>query len=213
MSYDYLFKIVMVGDNRVGKTSYADRLCSESYHNDYRATLGVDFHCKNILLHDNIVIKTHIWDTAGQDKFKPIVEIYYKEVAGAIIMYDITNKHSFNRVNVWKERINRGQNNNLNMPTILIGCKTDMKSKREVSEKEAQEYANNNNMLYSEISNKDNKNIEETYKRLIYDIFFKMDDVNLSPGIKRHFSQEERLCDKDHVRACKKMSLTCCTII
>jgi Ras-related protein Rab-1A len=213
MSYDYLFKIVLMGDARVGKTSYADRLCVNSYHNDYRSTLGVDFHCKNVILHDNIVIKTHIWDTAGQDKFRSIVETYYKEVAGAVIMYDITNRNSFNRIEEWKSRIYKYQINNINIPIILIGCKTDIDFKREVTKNEAEEYANKNNMLYYEISNKKGINVEESYKKLIYDIFSRMDVVNLSPGIKRHFSQEELLNEKNEIRACKKFSFSCCTII
>ena len=207
MSYDFLYKFVLVGDKNVGKTSYLDNLVGNSYVNIYRPTLGVDFYTKSITLHDNIVIKTHIWDTAGDDKFGQIIKGYYLGTAGIIVMFDITNRQSFINVDMW---VNKIKNINKDViPIFLIGSKLDNSERRTVSMKDANDYANSRNMRYMEISSKNDINVLNSFKTLVSKIYSHMDTIDLGPGIKRHFSQERKrdcISNKD----CK---YSCCTII
>ena len=110
MSYDYLCKIILIGNTGVGKTSYCDRLAHNKYDEMFIPTLGVDFFSKHVKLDDNTVLKTHIWDTAGQEKFNGIITHYYKDIAGAIIIFDIGSRYTFTRVNYWKNEIIKKMN-------------------------------------------------------------------------------------------------------
>ena len=91
MSYDYLFKLIFVGDTHVGKTAITDRLIRDRYLGRYDSTIGVDFACVNTVINKKDRIKAHIWDTAGQESFSSIISNYYKGIAGAAIVFDITN--------------------------------------------------------------------------------------------------------------------------
>ena len=209
MSYDYLYKLVLIGDENVGKTSYADKLLSDVFFDVYRPTLGVDFYTKSLTLHDNIVIKTHMWDTAGHDKFSPIIKSYFLGIAGAIIMFDITKKKTFHNVKNWVTKLKR--ENTDEFPILLLGSKLDKCKNREVNRTEAKEYAKENKMIYYEISSKDNINIINSFQEFVRKIFSKMDITELGPGIKRHFSQDrDRDCDIKIHRECK---YSCCYII
>ena len=130
MSYDYLYKIILIGNTGVGKTSYCDRLVHNKYNDIFLPTLGVDFFAKHMKLDDNTVIKTHIWDTAGQEKFNGIIKHYYKDIAGAIIMFDISNKYTFNRVKYWKNEIIKKSNCEINsFPLLILVSKCDNKNR------------------------------------------------------------------------------------
>ena len=211
MSYDYLFKLIFIGEPRVGKTSYADRLVDDKYKNQYGPTLGVDFYSKHITLDDNVVIKNHIWDTAGQEKFSPLIRNYYKGIAGAVIMFDITNRNSFNKVRYWITQLDANKDTDKYIPVIVIGNKID-KEDRKVSRKEAEHLAYNNDMLYDEISCKSGINLEESFKRIVIDIYARMDKEALGPGIRRHFSQENISYD-EYSQEPLKVKQSCCSII
>jgi len=214
MSYDYLYKVILIGNTGVGKTSYCDKLVHDTYTSIFIPTLGVDFFSKSIKLHDNTVIKSHIWDTAGQEKFNGIISHYYKDIAGAIIMFDISNRYSFNRINYWKQEIIKKSNCKINsFPIVLLGNKSDNKN-REVTRDEAEVFALKNSMIYEEITCKKNENIESSFLKLIKEIYCRMNPVVLGPGIRRHFSQNRGDClinciDDD--KNCSKYS--CCTIV
>lgn len=214
MSYDYLYKIILIGNTGVGKTSYCDRLLHNKYNDIFLPTLGVDFFAKNITLDDNTVIKTHIWDTAGQEKFNGIITHYYKDIAGAIIMFDISNRYTFNRLKYWKNEIIKKSNCEINsFPILLLGNKCDNKN-REVTRDEAEIYALKNSMIYEEITCKHNYNIEKSFLKIGKEIYQRMDKEKLGPGIKRHFSQtkDELLKNMDFDRKCPSTT-TCCVII
>jgi small GTP-binding protein len=209
MSYDYLYKLVLIGDENVGKTSYADKLLSDVFFDVYRPTLGVDFYTKKLTLHDNIVIKTHMWDTAGHEKFYPIIKSYFLGIAGAIIFFDITKRKTFDNVINWVTRLK--ECNRDVFPILLLGTKSDKCKNREVDDGEAMEYAKQNDMIYYEISAKDNSNIINSFHELVRKIFSRMDVNNLGPGIQRHFSQDnDRECN---IKLNKECKYRCCNII
>ncbi len=214
MSYDYLYKVILIGNTGVGKTSYCDKLVHNTFTSIFIPTLGVDFFSKSIKLDDGTVIKSHIWDTAGQEKFNGIISHYYKDIAGAIIMFDISNRYSFYRVNHWKKEISKKSNCEINsFPILLLGNKSDNKN-REVTRDEAEIFALKNSMIYEETTCKKDVNIESSFVKLIKEIYCRMNPNILGPGIKRHFSQDKNqhlLNCIDDDKKCSKHS--CCIIL
>jgi len=184
MSYDYLYKCILVGDTNAGKTSYADRLVNNSFNHVHESTIGVDFRCKVNILQNHTVIKTHIWDTAGQEKFASIITNYYKGIASAVIFFDVGRRSSFERAEYWRQEIVRNRASNDPMIIMLVGNKID-RNKRVISTLEAEAYANKHNLLYSETSCKNDINVEESFKKLITTIYDTMDKENPGCGIKR----------------------------
>ena len=124
MSYDYLFKIIFIGDASVGKTALAERITKNEFHETYNSTIGVDFSTVTLDICDHS-IKTHIWDTAGQECFASIISTYYRGIAGAVIVFDITSRSSFRKCSFWLNQIK--QNGTIgHLPIItLVGNKID----------------------------------------------------------------------------------------
>ncbi len=140
MSYDYLFKLIFIGDTSVGKTAIIDRLTHDRYLARYDNTIGVDFACINTVINNKDRIKAHIWDTAGQESFASIITTYYRGIAGAAIIFDLTRKESFQRVDFWLNELKNKRENNQPISILLIGNKKD-RSRREVTIGEIENYA------------------------------------------------------------------------
>jgi small GTP-binding protein len=158
--YDYLFKLIIIGDTNTGKSCLLQRFADDSYNNEFISTIGVDFKVKTITINDKM-IKTQIWDTAGQDRFRSITNSYYRGAHGIIISYDITNKQSFVNIERWMRNVKDFVSDNA--VKILIGTKSDLEEKRKVSKKELEDLANELDMKYIETSAKDNKNVDELF--------------------------------------------------
>ena len=158
--YDYLFKLIIIGDTNTGKSCLLQRFADDSYTNEFISTIGVDFKVKTITINDKM-IKTQIWDTAGQDRFRSITNSYYRGAHGIIISYDITNKQSFVNIERWMRNVKDFGSDNA--VKILIGTKSDLEEKRKVSKKELEDLANELDMKYIETSAKDNKNVDELF--------------------------------------------------
>ncbi|KAI8643193.1 GTP-binding protein [Parasitella parasitica] len=171
-SYDYLFKIVIVGDSGVGKSNLLLRYTSDEFLEDSRSTIGVEFATKSIKI-DKCFIKAQIWDTSGQERYKAITSAFYRGAVGALLVYDITRKSSFVHVNHWLKELQ--DHTKENIPLVLIGNKMDLaNNKRAVSTEDAQQYAKEANMLFFETSALDATNVnyafqtmfDHTYKEL-----------------------------------------------
>ena len=165
MSYDYLFKMIFVGDTNVGKTAIANRLSRNRFDCHYDATIGVDFSSLTLDINEKR-IKTHIWDTAGQECFSSIITTYYRGVAGAVLVFDVGRESSFKKCNYWLNQV-LGKGTCDHIPSLfLIGNKCD-RDKRVVSREDAENFAKENNMLYFETSAKKDINVHESYKKII----------------------------------------------
>ena len=161
--YDYLFKMLIIGDSGVGKSSLMNRFSDNIFSESYINTIGVDFKIRTIEVNGKM-IKLQIWDTAGQERFRTIVSSYYRGAHGIMIVFDITDKDSFNNVNMWYNEIQKYASSNIK--TILIGNKADFESKRQVDYSEAKEYADSMNMTYFETSAKTALNVEKSFFEL-----------------------------------------------
>ena len=209
MSYDYIFKLLIIGTMRTGKSCIVDRFSRNRFNCVHNSTIGVDFSSVLTTINNSDRIKIHIWDTAGNRAFGPIINTYYRGVAGSIIVFDITNRNSFNAINDWYSQIQEFSDNK-NMPVLLVGNKTDLKQKRNVSYEEAQMVAKTLNMIYYETSAKNDENIHECFHALIKEIYENMDKEKLGPGIRPHFSQEKQKLIKKNTN--NEVSRCCCCI-
>ena len=136
--YDYLFKLIIVGDSNVGKTNIMSKYIRDQFNFNSKSTIGVEFGTK-ILTIDNKKIKAQIWDTAGQERYKSITSAYYKGAKGALIVYDITNKFTFESVDKWVQDLNSYGEKNLTL--LLVGNKSDLENKRQINKEEGEEKA------------------------------------------------------------------------
>jgi len=185
--YDYLFKYILVGDTGVGKSCLLYQFSGKRFEENTLTTVGVDFHPCMIKVNGKRV-KLQIWDTAGQEKFRTITRSYYRGVAGVILAYDITRRGSFEALRTWVEDI-REQTANPNVSIMLVGCKNDLESKREVSIDEGRAFADSNGLLFMETSAKTAMNVESAFVEVARDIsrkinFGVLDLNNEANGIK-----------------------------
>ncbi|XP_021732771.1 GTP-binding protein YPTM2-like [Chenopodium quinoa] len=165
--YDYLFKLLLIGDSGVGKSCLLLRFADDSYLDSYISTIGVDFKIRTVE-QDNKTIKLQIWDTAGQERFRTITSSYYRGAHGIIIVYDITDQESFNNVKQWLSEIDRYASNNVNK--LLVGNKSDLTANRAVPYETAKAYADEIGIPFLETSAKDATNVEQAFLTMTTDI-------------------------------------------
>ena len=143
--YDMIFKILLIGDSYVGKTNMLSRYLKNEFFPNSKATVGVEFGSKRFEI-EEYVIKAQIWDTAGQERYKAITNAYYKGAKGALLVYDITRKETFESVDKWIPDLKK--NGDEQVTIMLIGNKCDLESQRQVSreagENKAKEFSKYN---------------------------------------------------------------------
>ena len=143
------YKIVIIGDQHVGKTSIISKYKYETIEDNYAPTVGIDFLTKNVFLEDK-TIRLIMWDTAGQERFKSLIPSYLKNAHSIILTFDITSKNSFNSLNKWLEDIKNHVQDNVFI--VLCGNKIDLNNKRQVNFEDAQKFAKDNDLVYIETS-------------------------------------------------------------
>jgi len=159
--YDYLFKLLLIGDSGVGKSCLLLRFADDTYTESYISTIGVDFKIRTIDL-DGKTVKLQIWDTAGQERFRTITSSYYRGAHGIIIVYDVTDKESFNNVKHWISEIDKYAADGVNK--LLVGNKCDLASKKVVAYDEAKELADSLGVRFMETSAKNAHNVEQAFQ-------------------------------------------------
>mmetsp|Transcript_14891 Transcript_14891/g.20805 ORF Transcript_14891/g.20805 Transcript_14891/m.20805 type:complete len:204 (+) Transcript_14891:96-707(+) len=175
--YDYLFKLLLIGDSGVGKSCLLLRFADDTYTESYISTIGVDFKIRTIELNGK-TIKLQIWDTAGQERFRTITSSYYRGAHGIIVVYDITDQVSFNNVKQWLQEIDRYACENVNK--LLVGNKSDLASKRAVDYNTAKEFADSLGIPFLETSAKNSTNVEQAFLTMAGEIKNRM--VNTTSG-------------------------------
>ena len=165
---DLFFKIVVVGDCAVGKSSILSRYINNQFSKESKSTIGVELSSKCFKI-DNKVIKINIWDTAGQERFTSITSAYYKGAKGALIVYDITRQDTFDNIDKWLRELRLKINADIKV--FIIGNKSDLSLLRQVDYEEAKRKAEKLKVKLYETSALDSKNINEAFKTLIIDIY------------------------------------------
>ena len=185
-AYDYTCKIVLVGECSVGKTALTQRLVYDMYQKKMDPTIGVDYSTKIFKMSDSSRVKLQMWDTAGQENFISLIRTYYKDVAGALIVFDVCDRRTFNRVKFWYNELKR--NSGDDYPILIVGNKID--GLRVVNSYEGQELAKQLNCLYSEISVKTGQNSFEAIKKFTQHMYSKREEL---PAFKNSVLEEMRL--------------------
>ena len=179
--YDFIFKIILIGNSSVGKSSIIQRYIQKIFNDEYTCTIGVDFFMKTIDINDKL-IKLQLWDTAGTERFKSITTGYYRGANAAFVVFDLTSRVSFNSISEWIQNYYNYSNPNSEKNVVLIGNKSDLKESREITEEEINKFVVNNNIKYFETSAKNGENIDECFyyiaEKLMNDMKEKGQDNN-----------------------------------
>jgi Ras-related protein Rab-8A len=164
--YDYLIKLLIIGDSGVGKTCFLLRFSDDNFTASHLTTIGIDFKLKTMEI-DGKTIKLQIWDTAGQERFRTITQTYYKGAMGIILAYDCTDENSFNNIRNWVQQIKMHASDNVSK--VLIGNKCDRPDKK-ITTEQGEALAQELGIKFFETSAKTNINVNETFKFIAKEI-------------------------------------------
>ena len=203
-NYDVLFKIVLIGDSFVGKTNIMSKYLKNEFHEDSKATVGVEFGAKKFDI-DGKAVKAHIWVTAGQERYKAITTTYYKGAKGALIVYDITRKETFDSVDRWISELNNSGDKNMTM--LLIGNKCDLDSQRQVTKEQGEEKAKAFKVAFLETSASSGENLDVAFEMIMKEVYNKCkNEIEEDDGMEEmHMGQEIDLTKQQ-----PKVKRSCC---
>lgn len=190
--FDYMFKILIIGNSSVGKTSFLFRYADDSFTSAFVSTVGIDFKVKTVIRREK-KMKLQIWDTAGQERYRTITTAYYRGAMGFILMYDVTNEESFSSVQDWVTQIKTYSWDNAQV--ILVGNKSDMENERVVTYDRGKQLANQLGLEFFETSAKENINVKDVFERLVDIICDKMSDGLDSDQSMTNMNRGTRLTD------------------
>ena len=179
----YQFRVIVVGDRSVGKSALILRFTEDIYRDVTDTTVGVDFYAKFMSVDEDSFkrIKLQLWDTAGQERYRAITRSYYKNSAGCVLVFDLTNRQTFQNANNWLDEAKTCSE--VHEPLfILVGTKCDLEAKRQVSFEEATKYAAKNGFEYVETSAKKDINVQEAFKKLASNIYRDVSSRDLEEG-------------------------------
>ena len=174
IEFNYLLKFIVIGDSSVGKSNILSKFKDDKFDDKTQPSIGVQFIAKNVIL-DKATYRLQVWDTAGQENFRAMTKIYYKNSSCAFIVYDITEKDSFNHVESWINECKKVAPESILL--ILIGNKSDLEQSREISYEEGEKLAKKYNMLFFETSAKNGDNIQNIFRKSVEYI-----DKNIKEG-------------------------------
>ena len=201
-SYAYVFKYIIVGDSSVGKSCLLLQFTDKRFKSTHDLTIGVEFGSRTVQINDK-AIKLQIWDTAGQESFRSITRSYYRGSIGALLVYDITKRSSFENLQKWLEEMK--ENAYSKMQIILIGNKVDLESERQVSTEEGETFAKKHSLIFFETSAKTAINVEKAFLSVTKQIYQNLENgeydihkesIGIKPGnslpsyISKGFSQK-----------------------
>ncbi|KAJ7562760.1 hypothetical protein O6H91_03G083400 [Diphasiastrum complanatum] len=166
--YDYLFKVVLIGDSGVGKSNLLSRFTRNEFCLETKSTIGVEFATRSIKV-DGKTIKAQIWDTAGQERYRAITSAYYRGAVGALLVYDITKQPTFENVQRWLKELRDHADSNIVI--MLVGNKSDLKHLRGVSTDVAQSFAEKEGLSFVETSALNSINVNKAFERILTEIY------------------------------------------
>ncbi|KAG4119829.1 hypothetical protein ERO13_D11G103500v2 [Gossypium hirsutum] len=165
---DYVFKVVVIGDSAVGKTQILSRFTKNEFCFDSKSTIGVEFQTRTVTIKSK-VIKAQIWDTAGQERYRAVTSAYYRGALGAMLVYDITKRQSFDHVARWVEELRAHADSSIAI--MLIGNKADLVDLRAVPTEDAVEFAEDQGLFFAETSALSGDNVDKAFFKLLGEIY------------------------------------------
>lgn len=184
--YDYLYKIVLIGDSGVGKSNLLSRFTRDEFNLESKSTIGVEFATKSVNT-EGKVIKAQIWDTAGQERYRAITSVYYRGALGALLVYDISKRQSFTNVDRWLRELRDHADQNIVI--LLVGNKSDLKHIRAVTQEEAAAYAEREALAFIETSALDATNVDNAFQRALTEIYRQRKDRRVETQSNRYPTQ------------------------
>ncbi|KAI9502571.1 Rab GTPase ypt31 [Coemansia spiralis] len=166
--YDYLFKIVLIGDSGVGKSNLLSRFTRNEFNLESKSTIGVEFATRSIQV-EGKTIKAQIWDTAGQERYRAITSAYYRGAVGALLVYDIAKHPTYENVTRWLKELRDHADSNIVI--MLVGNKSDLRHLRAVPTEEAKQFAAENGLFFIETSALDSSNVEQSFQQILTEIY------------------------------------------
>ncbi|KAL4619797.1 ras-related protein RABA1b-like [Castanea sativa] len=208
--YDYLFKVVLIGDSGVGKSNLLSRFTKNEFNLESKSTIGVEFATRTLNV-DTKVIKAQIWDTAGQERYRAITSAYYRGAVGALLVYDITRHATFENVDRWLKEL-RGHTDS-NIVVMLVGNKSDLRHLVAVSTEEGKSYAEKESLYFMETSALEAVNVENAFAEVLTQIYHTVSKKQMEGGENGAASsvpaKGENINIKDNQSAFKKLG--CCS--
>ncbi|CAM9422920.1 unnamed protein product [Ectocarpus fasciculatus] len=211
--YDYLFKVVLIGDSGVGKSNLLSRFTRNEFNLESKTTIGVEFATKSIQV-DAKTIKAQIWDTAGQERYRAITSAYYRGAVGALLVYDISKHVTFENVERWLKELR--DHAEPNIVVMLVGNKSDLRHRRAVPTEDAMLFAENNNLAFIETSALDATGVEEAFRQILSEIYRLMSRKNIyadgapGPAIPAGQTVSVTAENSDKQKSGKAASAGCC---
>ena len=165
---EYMFKLVVVGDSGVGKSQLLSRFTNDEFDLDSKSTIGVEFSTRQIE-HDGKTIEAQVWDTAGQERYRAITAAYYRGAVGALLVYDITKRDSFENCERWLKELRT--HGDAQVVAMLVGNKGDLKHLQAVDVEDAKDFAEDNNLAFIETSALDATNVDLAFETILIEIY------------------------------------------
>lgn len=175
--YDYLFKVVLIGDSGVGKSNLLSRFTRNEFCLESKSTIGVEFATRTLQV-EGRTIKAQIWDTAGQERYRAITSAYYRGALGALLVYDTTKPTTFDNVSRWLKELR--DHADANIVIMLIGNKTDLKHLKAVATEDAQSFAEKEGLSFIETSALEATNVEKSFQTILSEIYRYISKKSLS---------------------------------
>ena len=202
--YDMMVKVIIIGDSGVGKTNIMSKFLKNKFMEESKATVGVEFGSKLFDLNGH-KIKAQIWDTAGQEKYKSITGAYFKGSKGALVVYDITQKSTYESLEKWVNDLKSAGDPKITI--ILIGNKSDLEENRQVSKEQGEEKAKSFGCAFLETSALSGDNIGKAFNMMVKEIFEKFsndsaEDSELESGFKGEDLKLDKVVDKKKKKCC-----------
>ena len=202
MQYDKSCQILLLGNSAVGKTSLISRYSNGTFKEEYINTVGLDHISKTEVINNkNILVK--LWDTAGQERFKALTPSYLRKAEGVILVYDVTNSYSFDDLKSWIDSIkNKLGEEYASFPVIIIGNKIDLQDNREISNEDANKFANQNNYKYFETSAKTGEGVDEAVREIVNQILKSKDNNDEHKEESNNIKIENNKVDNKKKKGC-----------
>ena len=212
------YKIILVGDPGVGKTSIMTKFVSNEFQNTYLSTIGVEFKSKEIHINNNTCARLKIWDTCGQEKFRAITRQYFKNSEGVFVVFDLTNKETIKKLDIWMKDIKDNIDNDYFI--FLIGNKSDVKDRDLTIAEEAKQFAINKKINYYEVSAKTGSGIYNIFEKMASKLINKKkiekskeeintDKIDIENKINKNFNLDEYNHDRGTIEPVEKKSRCC----